>query len=229
LIQSDISPENILAQIKAGDRTYDLVEHNLIWRLLSALNNGFRLEAITELIESPDPAVSSTGVYILEELSVSRVRERVHVLRETALKLSRSPDGWRRKVFVEFCKNARFDDDEVLENILERLSDIDLNVRCWAMDWVLKARNVTVLRMASLVFGKQIASHKDLVEQLTSIDPFDRKLRGFKIAVMTKSGIPVEEVLNRVGFEDSFTYQMLTHNETNHSKRWQKMPRWTVS
>lgn len=215
----EMTAEEAFETVRSGG-----ADSETIWILIAALNNGFPLQSISELVNSSTPGVSSAGVYILEELSCRKpeVRERIHELRDTALALSRSPDGWRRKVSVEFFMNSRLIDEAILKALATRLGDTDCYVRSWAIDWILKSSSAAVLRLASHLFGPVETVHA-LAERLAAVDRRDRRSRAFKIAVLIKAGNGVHATLDAVGFEDSLTYDALEHIESVHPRPWRPM------
>lgn len=215
----EMTAQEAFAKVRSGDTDFDT-----IWILIAALNNGFPLVAISELVNSSTPSVSSAGVYILEELSCRKpeVREHMHELRDTALALSRSPDGWRRKVSVEFFIKSRLIDEAILEALATCLDDTDCYVRSWAIDWVLKRSSAAVLRLASHIFGPVETIHA-LAEKLAAADRRDRRSRAFKIAVLIKAGNGIHATLDAVGFEDSLTYEALEHIGSLHRPPWRPM------
>ncbi|MEP9389132.1 hypothetical protein [Mesorhizobium sp. KR9-304] len=215
----EVTAQEAFETVRSGDTDSDT-----IWLLIEALNNGFPLQSITELVNSSTPGVSSAGVYILEELSCRKpeVRERIHELRDTALALSRSPDGWRRKVSVEFFMNSRLIDEAILEALATSLGDTDCHVRSWAINWVLKSPSAAVLRLASHLFGPVETAHA-LAEKLAAVDRRNRQSRAFKIAVLIKAGNGIHATLDDAGFEDSFIYEALEHIESVHRRPWRPM------
>src|SRR5262245_5841261 len=102
--------EKALQALMSGGSDYRDIE-----TLQEGFARGFRLSAITELVQSSKPSASSTGVFLLEELNFGReaVRAGAAGLLETGLHLSRSPDGWRRKVFIDFAMGSRITNGKV--------------------------------------------------------------------------------------------------------------------
>jgi hypothetical protein len=219
----EMDAEKAFEKVRAGGAGYET-----ICSVIGAINSGFRLDALTELIESRDPAISSRGVFIFEEFEPppTRASGTPGCLAHNCAEVERQHRCMATKGLHRLLQRIQLENNEVFQRVSTHLDDLDLSVRCWAIDWVRRTNCPNIFRLANMLFGVEMTFANDPFERLCSIDVMDRKLRPFRIAVMMKSGLKAREALNSVGFEDSFTHETLQSIESGGPQRWEKMPAW---
>lgn len=175
------------------------------------LNKGAPLEKLTELVDSNNSDTSTAGAFLIEELNHRNLIIKEHSIKllPTSLKLSRSPDAWKRKVAIEFFMKFYFINDDVLRAVCINLNDTDVNVRSWAIHYMLILKKKTFLEAAAIVLGKQYLDFENFLVDISYVSKINRAARALRIAAMMKTRVDVDTIFFEVGMEDSFTYEAM--------------------
>ena len=198
-----MKPDEMFVKLKAGE-----TDGKIINDFLSALNNGYRLSAIGELIESDNSDASSAGVFLLEEMAA-----KASSLEDVALKLSNSADAWRRKVFIEYFLKTKIANAEVIAQICDRLSDNDVYVRSWAILWVYRTNIENFVEIGKKLFGELFDEEVDALELPLKKNNSDRANRAFKFAYLLRQSYSIEAISYKISMEDSFTFDFFQKNK----------------
>ncbi|MER8761470.1 MULTISPECIES: hypothetical protein [unclassified Mesorhizobium] len=200
-------PEQIVQKILHGDRSEELAS-----KLLGHLNRGFRPDVVRDLIRSRNGYANSVGVFVLEEM-----RTKPASLRDVALELNDSPIPRRRSVFLSFAMSMSSADSEVIAKIRDRLDDLNLHVRCVAIEWIILAPTRDTLSLCRICIEGFDGSIQEAIDKLASADQNNRILRALRIGLLIKVRHPHKEVFSEILREDSFTIEYFAYKK-NHRR-----------
>ncbi|MDX6752657.1 hypothetical protein SH611_22920 [Geminicoccaceae bacterium 1502E] len=166
------SKEDIVFERLLNDEGDNL---DIIYEFISALRKDYPLQAVSDLVNSPNRKAHSAGLLVIEKLSSEALP-----LKELIINFGKNGTPYEKFVFVEFCISTKIRDCRLIEIFTELLNDFDVIIRAKAIIWTILANKDDLANMEKHICASaKIAEECD--DKIGKIFQ-RRKERAFRIA-----------------------------------------------